>query len=159
MIHTEPFNGPSPGIGASGVKQTRIEDMARDVVAFHRKFGIEYGGKPRLLPDPILQARVLRTREEIDEWVSAHGEDDLPGSLDAIVDLIYFALGNAHLQGFTPEMFYEAWSRVHRANMAKERASESNPGKHGSHENFCDIVKPPGWQAPDHSDIIEEASK
>lgn len=48
--------------------------------------------------------------------------------------------------------FPEAWDRVHKANMAKERATCAEDSKHGSAQ---DIIKPEGWTAPDHRDLFE----
>lgn len=50
-------------------------------------------------------------------------------------------------------IFPVAWDRVHAANMAKERASSAADSKHGSAQ---DIIKPTGWNAPDHRDLFEE---
>jgi hypothetical protein len=66
--------------------------------------------------------------------------------------LIYIAMGNAHLHGF--HRFNEAWKRVHHANMQKELSHEGNPGKYGKLGDKRDIVKPPGWTPPDHSDLV-----
>lgn len=49
--------------------------------------------------------------------------------------------------------FHTAWTRVHAANMAKERATSSDQSKHGSAQ---DIIKPAGWTAPNHRDLFEE---
>ena len=49
--------------------------------------------------------------------------------------------------------FPAAWDRVHKANMAKERATSADQSKHGSAQ---DIIKPAGWTAPDHRDLFEE---
>lgn len=48
--------------------------------------------------------------------------------------------------------FPEAWGRVHKANMAKERATCAEDSKHGSAQ---DIIKPEGWTAPNHRDLFE----
>ncbi len=98
----------------------------------------------------MLQFRINRLHEEVKEYVDAARAKQLPEQLDALIDLIYIALGNLHLHGFSPEAIAEAWYRVHRANMSKERATDKNPGKYGSK---IDIVKPPGWVAPNHTDL------
>jgi len=67
--------------------------------------------------------------------------------LDALVDLVYVALGTAVLSGFD---FEEAWRRVHRANMLKVKPRK---GQYTKRRSAFDIVKPPGWQAPDLSDL------
>jgi predicted HAD superfamily Cof-like phosphohydrolase len=149
MIVTIPHNGPAPGQGASGVHQLRIEDMARDVVAFHKKYGIQYDGKPRDFEPELELFRLSRNLEEVSEYCQAK---TLEQKLDALLDQVYIILGTAHLHGFTPEIIYEAWSRIQKANMAKELAHSDNPGKYG---DKTDIVKPKGWQAPNHSDLLQ----
>jgi len=49
--------------------------------------------------------------------------------------------------------FTEAWTRVHNANMQKVRAATPNDSKRGSK---YDVIKPPGWVAPDLSDLVGE---
>ena len=127
-------------------------DVFKDIGDFHRKFGIQYDGPPRDLPQVVKMARIARTNEEFSEMLAGYAQEDLEKVLDANIDLIYFALGNIYLHGFD---FDEAWRRVHAANMAKERASTQNPGKHIGHEHFCDIVKPAGWVAPTLADLVK----
>jgi predicted HAD superfamily Cof-like phosphohydrolase len=69
--------------------------------------------------------------------------------LDALVDLVYVALGTAVMQGFD---FEEAWRRVHAANMLKTKYSRANPGKRKS---SFDVVKPIGWIRPNLSDLVQ----
>lgn len=45
----------------------------------------------------------------------------------------------------------EAWIEVQRANMSKIRAARPSDSKRGS---AFDVVKPPGWTAPDHRPAI-----
>jgi len=87
----------------------------------------------------------------MDSEAKAHEiTEQLAHALDAIVDTIYVAVGNAYLHGFIP-FLAEAWKRVHTANMAKVRASEASDSKRGT---AFDVVKPPGWTAPDHRDLV-----
>lgn len=133
--------------------------LMADVRDFHHKYGIQYEGPKRKLPtqdergDNLHQFRTDRLSEEVQEYVDAHHEGSLADCLDAHIDLIYIALGNLHFMGFSPEEVQEAWDRVHRANMAKEIASKANPGRYGCR---VDIVKPPGWVAPNHDDLCVE---
>jgi predicted HAD superfamily Cof-like phosphohydrolase len=66
---------------------------------------------------------------------------------DALIDLIYIALGTIHLHGWN---FNEGWRRVHDANMRKVLSSKENPGKYGAK---IDVVKPANWIAPDLKDL------
>ena len=130
-------------------------DPVRDVDAFFEKFKLAYKGKPRLLPIDHSQFRVNLLQEELREYVvhsqsRAHPTAALEGMLDSLVDLVYVALGTAHLHGFD---FREAWRRVHDANMDKVRASLGRVGPRGDAQ--FDVIKPEGWEAPSHTDLVQ----
>lgn len=122
-------------------------DMMKDIREFHEKFGLEYNGFPRLLPSDLSDFRQTFIREELTEYFNADMDGDKVGCLDALVDLVYVALGTAYLHGFD---FEEAWRRVHEANMKKVRADSPEASKRGS---SYDVVKPIGWTPPDLSDL------
>lgn len=138
------------------VRQMRPEfDPIGDIRAFHEKFKIDYRGKPRMLPQDLQDFRIKFMREEVDEYelaLNTPGDisKSLHDSLDALVDLVYVALGTSHMHGFN---FAEAWRRVHLANMMKRRTLSASDSKRGS---TYDVVKPEGWQPPDHTDLIED---
>ncbi len=146
------------------LKEDQPFDVVADVEDFHRKFSLLYGGIVRGLPQELRRFREDFLKEELDEYtrnsvglefelglrtlnhetVNKHLEE----MLDALVDLVYVAVGTAHLHGFD---FREAWRRVQAANMAKIRAEKPGDSKRGS---TFDVVKPAGWKAPDHSDLV-----
>lgn len=142
-----------------------MPDFMADIVAFHEKFQVNYSGFPRQLPTDLLDFRVKFLKEELTEYtddsnaLAAHLITDktdvantthlLEKQLDALVDLVYVALGTAYLQGFD---FNEAWRRVHEANMKKVRAGSAADSKRGSTH---DVVKPAGWEPPSHTDLVE----
>lgn len=146
-----------------------MNKFLQDVKDFHEKFEITYNGKPRALPGDIRRFRENFSQEELNEYTDA-GHDlalilneqpidqaeitvHLEKQLDALVDSMYITLGNAYLHGFLPK-FQEAWDRVHAANMAKVRAApDASNSKRGS---SFDVVKPPGWTAPSHTDLVED---
>lgn len=125
-----------------------LVDMFEDVRQFQQKFGLEYGGSPRALPMDLTAFRVGFLQEEFQEYCEASDDGDLERMLDALVDLVYVALGTAYQHGFD---FNEAWRRVHAANMAKVRVERASDSKRGS---TYDVVKPAGWRAPDLSDLV-----
>ena len=133
---------------------------------FHKKFGLEYTGPARALPQDIQILRLRRLDEELDEYkmavgilhlVERHnlGEEArlkaLEAAFDALIDLQYILLGTAELHGF--DRFDEGFARVHAANMAKERAARAEDSKHGS---TYDIIKPEGWQPPVLADLVTQ---
>lgn len=135
-------------------------DPVRDITEFHKKFGLAYTGKPRFL-DPKEESpfRIEFMKEELAEYEDFTPNVQLPSKnaaiefalekqLDALVDLVYVALGTAHLHGFD---FKEAWRRVHKANMKKVRAKSAKESKRGSK---LDVIKPAGWKAPTHKDLV-----
>jgi len=143
-------------------------DLYNDIKAFHEKFGLEYNGPPRRIPEELLKFRTKFMAEELGEYAfdgdqlnidfltDAIQDDIVPpvkleNALDALVDLVYVALGTAYLHGFD---FNEAWRRVHHANMQKVRALREVDSKRGS---IYDVIKPDSWQAPDLSDLVNVA--
>lgn len=135
-----------------GVKVlSKMPSMFQDVVDFHCKYGIQYVGPPRKLPKDVEVFREARFTEECAEIYQSLLSGDQAEELDGYVDLIYIILGTCHLHGWN---FEEAWSRVHAANMKKERASDKNPGKYQKLGCKQDIVKPPEWVAPDLRDLV-----
>jgi predicted HAD superfamily Cof-like phosphohydrolase len=117
-----------------------------DIKDFHEKFEIDYKGPPRFLPAELSKFRDGFHEEECIEYRVAPTLED---KLDALVDLVYVALGTAHVHGFD---FDEAWKRVHAANMAKKKAAaDGSDSKRGSAH---DVIKPEGWTAPDLSDLV-----
>lgn len=117
-----------------------------DVLAFHDKMDI-----PRaLVPTPLHLTpsgfeRLRHLREELDEYDRAADRGDVAGQADALVDLVYVAIGNAIAQGFPWD---ELWAEVHAANLRKER--DPSLAKR--------VRKPAGWQPPDVAGILAEAA-
>lgn len=122
--------------------------MYKDIKDFHEKFGLNYEGKSRLLDGEIKKFRIRFLEEELEEYKKASEEDNLHEMFDALIDLVYVALGTAYLHGFD---FTEGWRRVHHANMQKIRASSSVDSKRNSTH---DVVKPKNWKAPTFDDIL-----
>lgn len=97
--------------------------------------------------------------EELDEFSIARAAMNRTGSLksrvdmlDAIVDLIYFAIGRVYELGFTENEFYKHFEFVHNANMNKVKG---NKGR-GSDE---DAIKLSDWVGPEENMIRYMRSK
>lgn len=123
-----------------------------DVGEFHRKFGLRYGHKgdfgPTEISDELMQFRIDFLQEELAEFIEASVIMDHAGMADALVDLVYVALGTAHMFGYP---WYQLWEDVQRANMAKVRATEASQS---ARNTAFDVVKPEGWRGPDTSEIL-----
>ncbi len=114
-----------------------IGSMYADIAEFHARFGLEARENGKLLPLDFLRMRLKRQLEEVDELAKALAKRDLTQVTDALVDIVYIALGNAWLLNVPFEL---AWEEVHQANMRKERAHNKRVSKYGS---IYDIIKPP----------------
>ena len=124
--------------------------MYQDIKKFHERFGLEYKGPPRVLDHDVAQFRIKFLKEELEEYIKADMEEDLEGQFDALIDLVYVALGTAYLQGLP---FEEGWNEVQTCNMAKVRAGPNGEGsKRGSP---LDVIKPPEWVGPDLKPTLE----
>lgn len=129
-----------------------------DVGEFHKKFNLHYsrrngeGVGPRTdlskkEMQELLEFRIDFLLEEINEFIDAKTDAD---RFDALVDLVYVALGTAHLLGYP---WQAGWDRVQEANMKKERATSENMSKRRS---TLDVVKPEGWTPPDLEGLLAE---
>jgi len=124
-------------------------DPFKDIVDFHRKFGLE-PMKKEALDNDLATFRFAFMSEELDEWATADADRDLHGCLDGMIDLVYVALGTLVMHGFTEAEMREAWRRVHEANMKKMRATSPGDSKR---KTTYDVIKPRGWVPPDLSDL------
>ena len=122
-----------------------MNQFLKDIEAFHIKYGLAYNGQPRMLDEKTSSFRAGFIEEELDEYILA---DTMEDKFDALIDLVYVALGTAYLHGFD---FEEGWKRVQAANMKKVRATQADQSKRGS---TSDVVKPEGWEAPDLRDLV-----
>lgn len=124
-----------------------------DVLAFHYKFDVRTPNshRPHLPAREVMEYRLRFLQEELDELKKSVANEDLPGALDALVDLNYVSYGTAIFMGITPACWEEAWNEVQRANMEKRRASRADDSKRG-HE--LDVVKPKDWRGPDLVSVL-----
>jgi predicted HAD superfamily Cof-like phosphohydrolase len=120
-----------------------------DIADFHHRFALAHLDGPRQLPHELQLFRIAFMQEELNEYMRATLAEDLEKQVDALVDLVYVALGTAYLQGFE---WQDHWNEVHRANMKKERAQSKSQSVRSS---TFDVVKPAGWTAPDHLKVFK----
>ena len=114
-----------------------------DVKEFHAQFGHPVREAPTLLTAERAAARASWMQEEVAEFLAASTVSE---QADAMIDLIYFAVGTMVEMGVRPETLFDI---VHRANMTKlwpdGKPRFRDDGK---------TVKPPTWVDPD--DAIRE---
>jgi predicted HAD superfamily Cof-like phosphohydrolase len=129
--------------------------MHQMIEDFHKKFGvepkhpIEWNEDDHLFRLNFLREELIEYEEALDR-LNYGSEDSQTDMLDALVDLVYVAMGTAYIYGWD---FEEAFRRVHEANMQKIRAQSANESKRGS---SLDIVKPAGWKPPVLNDLVKE---
>lgn len=129
-----------------------------DVGQFHSKFGLHNvmldGAGPQVEDEAELEKLIdFRDdfmREELNEFMEGYDERDHAKMFDALIDLVYVAMGTAHLLGYP---WQAGWNRVQEANMRKERATSEDMSKRRS---TLDVVKPPGWTPPDIEGLLAE---
>ena len=127
-----------------------MTDILKDIDNFHKKYGFEKNEKVDI-PDnnELINFRTAFLMEELAEYTNAITKKDAAGALDALVDIVYIALGTAWLFNLP---FEKAWDEVQKANMSKIRAKDKT-GKRGTK---FDVIKPKDWKAPNIEKIIEE---
>lgn len=124
-----------------------------DVGNFHEKFNLPTSFEPWIRDwDPeLIEFRIRFMQEELDEFKEGVESINDAKMADALIDLVYVALGTAHLLGYP---WQELWEDVQRANMTKVRAqSDGSDSKRGS---GWDVVKPEGWVGPSTWEILEK---
>ena len=117
--------------------------MYEKVKQFRQKMGLSISNEPTLLAPAEASYFARFIMEELSEFLKAHEERNLIDASDAVVDLIYVALGCSHAMGLP---FNTLFDIVHHANMEKVPANELQRSKRGKQ---YDVVKPLGWEAPE----------
>jgi len=117
-----------------------MHEAYRKVQEFHQVFDHRRPETPTPLPKDRVIHRAGYMAEELAEFLKA-APDDLVAQSDALIDLIYFALGTFVEMGVDPAPLFDA---VHQANMDKlwdgEPRYDPTNGK---------SIKPPGWVGPE----------
>ena len=132
----------APAPGASG-------DMVADIEKFQRHFKFH----EEKVTFTFLMNQLNFLTEELKEAHEAIEERDADKLYDSVIDLIVVAVGTAEFmaRGKTRE----GWVRVMNKNFQKTRGF--NPKRPNS--GGMDLIKPEGWTAPDHRDIVVDLQK
>ena len=101
------------------------------------KLKIRKSSNVALLPDDIMKARYMHMVEEINEFSYSNNMSDIHGCVDALINVVYTALGTANMLGLNEGQWNECWEKVHFANMTKELS-----------------LKPANFTAPDFSNVL-----
>ena len=90
------------------------DSLLKDIDNFHKKYGFEKNEKVGIPDDnELVNFRTSFLMEELAEYTQAITKKDAAGALDALVDIVYIALGTAWLFNLP---FEKAWNEVQRAN-------------------------------------------
>jgi predicted HAD superfamily Cof-like phosphohydrolase len=135
---------------------------------FHRKFDLPTSGRgrePRELTPAEVDFRFKFLAEELLEIAEALGitceikwapkpgaVQDVAKAFDGLLDLVYVALGTAHMGGWP---WAEGFAEVQRANMSKERAAKD--GSNSTRGSALDVVKPANFRPPNIIEVLMAA--
>ncbi|GAC1502760.1 MAG: hypothetical protein NVS1B10_07610 [Candidatus Saccharimonadales bacterium] len=94
--------------------------MIKEVIYFNQSILKVDRMEPKLLP--IEEATWLRKAlwEEVKEFQDAHWNYDLIGSVDALIDLLYFTIGGLYRLGLNEDQIEACFALVHSANLTKK---------------------------------------
>ncbi len=135
----------------SSVSQYWADDgELKDVCDFHLKFDVPMRREPTFIKNEHIAFRIKFLQEELDEFREAIANRDMLKAADALVDLQYVLKGTVLMMGLH-YVWPALWMEVQEANMRKVRAASAADSKRGS---AIDVVKPPGWVGPDHSQYL-----
>lgn len=139
----------------SVIERLRFDPLI-DITNFHAKFGFPPNPRHHTVPTMLTKFRANFMHEEAREYLEACNANNNADILDALVDQVYITLGTAYLHGFSRYgIFEEAWRRVHRANMQKQRSL--NPYHDSERGSGWDIVKPLDWTPPSLDDLVSNS--
>lgn len=112
-----------------------IEEFNKDLLGINRP-------TPQLLEQKESDWLIGALKEEIDEFETV---EHLHEKADALVDLIYFAVGGLTRMGIDHYKARRIFSVVHEANMQKVKGKKEGRAV----QSELDASKPAGWIAPD----------
>lgn len=120
-----------------------MNSMWEDIKMFHEKFLLPQNEIPALLEKEMFEFRMKFMQEELAEFEDACERMDIVKAFDALLDLVYVAMGTAYIMNVPWD---DGWDEVQKANMMKMRALKASDSTRGS---TYDVIKPKGWVAPD----------
>lgn len=135
----------------------RSETNYADVHAFHTHFGLPAPKVPVMLDEDVFLFRRRFMQEELHEFNAAFydheqartNEERLAEMADALIDLVYVAMGTAVMMGLPWQLL---WDEVQQKNMEKVKVESAADSKRG---HAFDIKKPAGWTPPDIAGLLK----
>lgn len=131
------------------VSELNYNFMLAKIKGMHTKFGITTEEIPTFSQEEKT-FRIVAMLEEVEEYSCAETVDD---ELDALLDLIIFAIGTLERQGLL-SIAEKAFNRIMVANCNKELGPNTKRGSFS-----LDLVKPERWTAPQFRDLLEGIGK
>ncbi len=127
--------------------QNTMNPIIASLLEFNNAFDIPKLEKPDLSSKELIELRIKLLEEEVAEYAEAARGGDLVEVLDALADIAYILAGTVINHGMQ-HIFDDAFSEVHRSNMAKlvdGKVLRRADGK---------VMKPESWQPPNLSQFI-----
>lgn len=110
------------------------------VKEFHKAFNHPYSETPVSIKLERAKKRYAWILEEINEFLEASKNNDIVEQADAMIDVIYFALGTLVEMGIEPDELFDI---VQNANMSK-----LFPDGKPHYNEMGKVIKPEGWENP-----------
>jgi hypothetical protein len=144
------YSGPMPehlqGKNVMQLSSTQLREAAEYMMNQPKSWHVmarEFNSKVRLLPrKPIYLNEYERERQYVmmlEELESSLGSKTAVEQIDALLDLIYVALGAVCEMGINPDPLFRI---IHEANMQKVQGGRPLQDENGK------VQKPEGWQDP-----------
>jgi hypothetical protein len=116
------------------------------IMLMHKYFDLPYSTMIHKPEVGDLIGRYEFLLEEVREFHEALIADDFPKMIDALVDIVVVAKGTAVMMGLP---WGKHWHEVLRANLDKVRSKENR------YDTVPELSKPPGWEPPDHQEVLD----
>lgn len=126
-----------------------FNDMIGDVYKFNQEIiGTIPPENPQVLSRERLLFGLTAMYEELHEFTLASNTNNVGEAVDAMIDLIYFAIGRCYEMGIPIHKLTECWNKVQEKNMQKT-LGKKNRGTE------IDAAKPEGWTAADLNEVLK----
>lgn len=103
-----------------------MTELFEKIAEFNRVCGAMLKDKPSVPTTYELYQYRAFDLEETEELEVAYQNNDVVEVFDALLDKLYFLVGFAVKQGFTPELLVKGLEEVHRSNMSKFATTEEH---------------------------------